>query len=421
MKKNNRKIVALFSLLSVLFLSINVTFAWFYMNSDVDVDYGSEIVCETGTSLEVSMYQGIDEETSEEKWSGFSSKVTKSDIAAKLQDITGDGQNLYSAVSLENDANGNLVPSGFAKAKPINEEGFGDYIELQIKLRSANPMNVYFGGESSVTPTYEGDNPDNIYGDFSKDYIAGAMRIAVLEKNEDSSETLKMIWAPNPTYELTRNKNNGTYSFTKNGTIEDYKYYKCSDEVNNTFELYNVNEDDKVNKKFVVGSTNTDDAFINNSPLLTTITPTANDFGYSTLIIRVWFEGTDREADQALSGGQAKMNLVFTGMEAKDGDTTEAQNALDAITVTNKIDEETSQPILNSYDISGVTNGMQYTTDGYNWTTYDEETNNLPNVDSLLASAKEYIYVYFRIPETVSTVDVVRKVEFAYQEEEVSE
>ena len=144
MKKNNRKIVALFSLLSVLFLSINVTFAWFYMNSDVDVDYGSEIVCETGTSLEVSMYQGIDEETSEEKWSGFSSKVTKSDIAAKLQDITGDGQNLYSAVSIENDANGNLVPSGFAKAKPINEEGFGDYIELQIQLISENPMNVYF-------------------------------------------------------------------------------------------------------------------------------------------------------------------------------------------------------------------------------------------------------------------------------------
>lgn len=421
MKNNSKKITALVSLLSVLSISVTSTFAWFFMNSDVEVDYGSEIVCETGTSLEVSIYQGIDEETGGEKWSGFSSKVKKSNITAKLQDITGDGVDLYSAVSLKSDENGNLVPSGFTKAVSIDKDGFGDYIELHIKLRSVNPMNVYFGGESTVSPTYEGDNPDNIYGDFSKDYIAGAMRIAVLEKNLDDSETLKMLWAPNPTYELVRDKEKGTYSFNKNGAIENYKYYKCIDEENSEFELHKVEVDDLINKKFIIGSTNTDDTLINNSPLLTTITPTANDFGYASLIVRVWFEGTDREADQALSGGQAKMNLVFTGMEAKTGDTTESENTLNAITVKNKIDEETNEAILNSYDISGVKNGMQYTTDGYNWTTYDEELNNLPDVDSLLAAAKKNIYVYFKIPETLSTVDIVRKVEFIYQKEEVSE
>ena len=120
MKKKNNKINSIIvSLILSVALSINVTFAWFFLNTDVEVEYGSEIVCETGTSLEVSMYEGLDS-SGKEIWTTHSNKVSKGTVSAKLQDITGDGQNLYTAGTLKADSNGTLIPSNFAVASNID-------------------------------------------------------------------------------------------------------------------------------------------------------------------------------------------------------------------------------------------------------------------------------------------------------------
>ena len=414
MKNNSRKFSTLVSLFSVLSLSITATFAWFYMNSDVEVDYGSEIECQTGTSLEVSMLESVDEEGNE-TWSGFSSKVKKSNISAKLQDITGNGENLYKVISLRTDENGDLYPDGLKKASPTDEAGYGDYIELNIQLRSTSKMDVYFGGESFVLPVSESVNDQNIFGDFSKDYIAGAMRVAVLEKQVDESLDLKMVWAPNPNYQLIRDKEKGTYTFTKEGIVEQYKYYKCVNEENEEFELYNVSEDDLVEKRFIIGSTNTNDKMINNSPLITSINPDASTvFGLSESVIRICFEGTDREADQALSGGRAKMNLVFSGIETKSDAKQESITALNTVKATLKTEGDKQY-----YDFSGMNNTMYFSTDGYNWKQYQEEdgTNNLPDILTLLAKKKRNVYLYIKIPETDTNKEVIRKMEFIYKEE----
>ena len=47
-------------------------------------------------------------------------------------------------------------------------------------------MNVYLSGESYVKPVSEGTATNSIYGNFSKNYIAGAVRVAVTEKNISS-------------------------------------------------------------------------------------------------------------------------------------------------------------------------------------------------------------------------------------------
>ena len=410
MKKSKYKLVALISLIGVALLSITTTFAWFYMNSDVEVDYGSDIVCETGTSLEISMFLGTDK-NGEEIWSDYGSKVTKSDISAKLLDITGDGINLYSPVKLDGDANGNVIPTDFKKAEPIDEvSGYGDFIELRVKFRSASPMNVYFGGESSILPiSTDINNADNVFGRFSKDYIAGAMRVAVIEKDE-----LKMIWAPNPKYQLYKTGNN-QYKFTENGEVEEYNYYTYNEE-DDCYDLHKVSSEEIANNKFVVGSTETNDAMINKSPILTTLLPTDDaKLAEAEVTIRIWFEGCDREADQALSGGHTKMNLVFSGISEKQ-DCTAANKALvDSINyelVETKTTEKDSQgndvEIINySYKFNNVTENMYFSTNGYTWTKYDGS--NLPNMYKQ-ASKYDGANIFFQIKETQNNLGYIRKI-----------
>ena len=137
-------------------------------------------------------------------------------------------------------------------------------------------------------------------------------------------------------------------------------------------------------------------------------------FGLSELVVRIWFEGTDREADQALSGGQAKMNLVFSGIETKEDAKQESITALNTVKATLKTEGDKQY-----YDFSGMNNTMYFSTDGYNWTKYEEEdgSNNLPDIQSLLTSKKSNVYLYIKIPESDANKEIFRKMEFIYQEE----
>ena len=406
MKKKNSKLNSIIvSLILSVALSINVTFAWFFLNTDVEVEYGSEIVCETGTSLEVSMYEGLDS-SGKEIWSTHSNKVSKGTVSAKLQDITGDGQNLYTAGTLKADSTGTLIPSNFAVASNIDSTGYGDFIELRVQLRSSSPMDIYFGKASAILPVYDGANDDNIFGNFSKDYIAGAMRVAVIEGTSAKYGDLKMIWAPNPNYYL-RKENNGTYTFFTDGLVEEYKYYKL-DEDGNSY-LHTVTADEYFNKQFIYGNVGADDTMINGSPLLSSLTYQENDdaanrrvagFWYSDLVVRIWFEGTDREANQALSGGQAKMNVLFNGIQRKDA-LQANEDALSAVRLVTKTDVYGTK-----YVFENVTEDMYFSSNGKDWTKvqFNGTSSNLPsNIEDVMKASpdKKTYTLYFKIPETL--------------------
>ena len=97
--KNKKKLIMFTCIYILVLLMITSTFAWFFVNNELEIDYGSEIVCESGSSLELSMYQGIDKETNEELWTDYSGYVKYTGVVPKLEDITGDGKTLYSPTS----------------------------------------------------------------------------------------------------------------------------------------------------------------------------------------------------------------------------------------------------------------------------------------------------------------------------------
>ena len=366
----NKKVKITISVLLTLFLLASATAAWIFTNNDVEVDYGSTIQCEAGNSLEISVDGG-------ETWH---SSVQYSSISPRIVDISGNGVNLYKPNVITDEG----VPQSFVNATPAaqNSEGelVGDYIEIEVMLRSASVMNVYFSGDSSVLPKSTSSEDKNIYGPFSKDFIAGAVRVAVVEK-VNGSEELRMIWAPNPKYELYERNSGGGYGFRENGTPESsYSYYVAKNAELTEMGVETVSTKQYVDKQFVVGSTGGDITTSGNSPILTVLDTKLNpdDQVYTkTITLRIWFEGTDREAHQALSGGWVAMKFKFNGMQ-KSAPEAEKQKEINDLVYFNG-------------EIKGLKDGMMYTLDGRTWSTYSAAE------PVQFVSGSTY---YFKYPET---------------------
>lgn len=387
-KKNKIKLFAIYLILP-LFMLVTVSFAWFFINQQVELDYEPNIQCEAGHSLEIS----IDDE---QTWAG-AAKLT-GDIP-KMLDITGDGQNLYKPITIDE----NLVPQGFEKAEAIDPiSGEVNFIEIQVKLRTNSKMNVYLSADSFVQPVNLGTATNSIFGSFSRNYIAGAVRVYVGEIVNGKEEP-RMLWDPNPYYKLVRNQN-GTYNFygkgftnefdfskdgyedfptyvdvdAKNGT-SNYKYYVEKD---NEYSTTNITIDDIAKKKLSLGKVGgTNELMAGDSPILTSFDPAVDkaseqELMKKSLVIRVWFEGTDREADQALSGGEIKMYFKFNGVNKAAALETN-QNAINAIT-------------YSGGRFNHLQNGFEYSNDGFHWIKYTGQ-NLYPT---------SYKHWYWRYPET---------------------
>ena len=369
--KNKKKLIIGIVAICVTLTAIGGTLAWFFINESSYVDYGSDISCEAGQSLEISIDGG-------ENWSGF---VSNEGFKSSTVDITGDGINMYRPVSIDETS----TPTGFQSATAIDETGTGDFIDIDLMFRTTSKMNVYLNGESYISPT----NPTlggNMFGNFSRDYIAGATRVAFIEVT-DNAETgaeeydLKMIWAPNPKYQLSKSTG-GVYTFTVNGTRETYYYtvYENGEYVKKAY-----TPDDFAAGKFFAGNTGADISNGGESAVLFSTNPTAGEFDYKKLKIRIWFEGTDREAREALAGGKVAAKLKFTGVN-KAEPSEEELDALDAIAYSS-----------SSKTLTGVLPGMAFSTDGYTWTAYNEAKPNLPTLSSGMT-------VYLRYNETKNSL-----------------
>ncbi len=406
MKKGKTGHLILICTYLLILLCTSVTFAWFFINKEIEVDYGSEITCEAGTSLEISMLQGIDSETGEEMWSDYTGYIKYKGVSAKIQDITGDGKTLYRPGALEtNPDTGELYPSRFEQAVTIDELGYGDFIELNLKFRSTSSMNVYLSGESFVQPVSTKDTDPNIYGSFSKDYIVGAIRVAILEVDEKGNEELKMIWAPMPQIQLI--KSNNKYTLNSNGSTETYYYYKYNEQ-SKEIEKYKVEKDDFESKLFVLGSTNTDETMAGKSPILTHIESNLEEVIEKHLVVRVWYEGTDREADQALGGGHVNLNLKFNGLQEKNLATKESIDLMDGLSF-----------IMSGSTVSGINNiekldkTIEYSVNDCNTWNSCTETG-IENLCNSINQRKKDLNVYLRYPETTTNYDYIVSYTFEY-------
>ncbi len=327
------------SICMILLISlVGGTLAWFYINEEVTVGYGNSVFCEAGDSLEISLV----ENGAPTRWS---SSIDYSAGEFTVVDITGDGTKLFRPTEIDE----NQQPVGFNVAVSSLENAKEyDYVELEVAFRAVSKMNVYLSEESFIEPVnavFDNEKNPNIYGNFSRDYIAGAMRVAIVD---DSG--LKMLWAPNSGYQLSQNDKGTSFSFNAKGAAEaDYSYYVETGDEENPYAQQTVPADMYANNTFVVDSTGADKEQQGNSPVLVSLNPKSEgESDTATVKIRIWFEGTDREAHQALAGGNVNIKLKFVGIQKEEN--TEKQAIIDAVESVNQITSE-----------------MVYSINGRNW------------------------------------------------------
>lgn len=365
----NRKRIIFSSLCVILLIAlVGGTLAWFYVNEEVTVNYGNSIFCEAGDSLEISLV----ENGTPGRWS---STIDYSSGEFTTVDISGDGYHLYRPSEInENQQPVNMIPA----VSSLDDDISYDYIELEVAFRSVSKMNVYLSEESFIEPVDPDNSTPNIYGNFSRDYIAGAMRVAVVDDSE-----LKMVWAPNSKYQLIQNEN-GTYAFNsgaKGDSTPESDYYFYGEDENGNVVQQKVSADAYASKKFVVDSTGARKGYTGNSAALVSLVPeTEGAHAQQTVKIRIWFEGTDREAHQALAGGNVNVKLKFIGI-SKEADE-DKQTSINNIT----FNQENST-------FSGLQEGMVFSTDGCQWTEYKPAAPNLPVLESGSS-------IYIKYPET---------------------
>lgn len=351
MKENSKKYVKLSIILYIVILSVALvgTLAWFVFEQTAEIKTSENGKITAGEYLEIAIDDKNDETPDE--W------LSKIELASPAQypdiSVTPDGRAWY-PVELDDDDN---VKIGEDRACIDVTDVKGYFVKLNLKVRASKSLNVYLHNGSEV----QGLNPDktDANNSFSKDAIAGAARVGFF----DESGSVITVWVPNEKYELASDASSINYSGNAEGS---YKYLNVSDAGNVSGDSAWDSEKISVGNNALATDTMANEAI----PLLS-----FDGAGEKKLTVYVWIEGTDREANTVLSGGNIKFNLKLVGIPKKAA----AENSdidINAV-VFNKTDgsftyngDEMGNEILYGFDADAVN------------TPYAEGDPNLANVDS---------------------------------------
>jgi hypothetical protein len=352
MKQNvaKKKIkINIIKMLVVLVAIYVATYTWFTTNEEMHVE---DLVVATYAinEIDISLDNGV-------TWNNRVSLDIGDDFLFQ-KEITGNGVNFF-APKLKTEAG---EPTRFIPAV-VNDH----YLEYKILLRTKLPTVIFLDKKSFVSPAVGTDISDLIgshgivrkspSGDFTRDLIAGAVRVAFIETDFDGvnyipqSET-KMVWAPNKGYEV-RQENNSYIAYINSINSQNYDYIAVQSETVFS-EARVLNLKDNINASFEEKSAGGD-------PMLVYIQARSeipnDDIGSVT--IRVWVEGNDREAITPLKGGLFKISLYFVGL-LKEFDYTQPNVSANIV----------SNTIINWGP------GLEYSADyGNQWINYVNHTN----------------------------------------------
>ena len=351
-KQTSKKIYSTIVKLIAIIVSIFVfSYAWFVSNKENHLD-NIEIGTVKANNLQIS-------QTGEDGWGSILS--VKSGEELMFDDaVTGDGIIFYKAVSKRED--------GYP-VKMANAIENVDYLDFDLWFKNDSNISIYLDKNSYVYPECCSNANDAIlnlnnnrsdivrlssYGDFSRDLIAGAVRVAFINYEYDNSSSKYVlddkpvyIWAPNKNYEIVYQ--NGYYEFNMNSTnYENYSYLKVTNSTNFK-ETRLTNVKDEINASYADKTSAGDEKLFD-------IKSTGNEVKFG-LKVRIWIEGTDREAVEALKGGRFKFNLSFVGF-------TKVEN------------NNTPKITLDSENnLAGLNESMEYSVDnGINWIPYKNDT-----------------------------------------------
>ena len=132
---------------------------------------------------------------------GLAKNITGDANPASLDLVTGNGINFFSPVV--NRKTGAVLKNadGSWKGSTVTNSS-GKYIDVELYFRALSPFKIFLAGDSAVSPKNPEGNISS-FGNFSKDYIAAATRVAFLNAEKNSCS---FIWAPNSDIELQESK-----------------------------------------------------------------------------------------------------------------------------------------------------------------------------------------------------------------------
>ncbi len=316
MKRKSISLIAknLILLLSVAFTGVIGAWSWFSNNTTATAN-GISVSCEAPDSIEIAIVEhGAPAPADDDYTVGEFELDANSPVISnlKLTEITGDGKTFYKPQLQQEDG----------VANPITNVDWGkpyvgrDYMSFDLYIRSKGQLEVFLDSESSVLPNDKNLTGSNVtnksehYGDFSKDCIVGATRVAIL----DSSSARKLLWIPRPDLQLKSTEDsNGQKSFyieninTDNGETFVHSYWASNEAENATTDK--EAHASAVNANAQLSSDNR--ATLGADKPIAKLTETNNNDGYyyNYVTFNLWIEGEDSEARLALAGGKFKINL----------------------------------------------------------------------------------------------------------------
>lgn len=318
-KRIKKLIIANVVLLGLLVAGF--TYAWFATSYGNKVD-ADQVQVIADSALELS----FDNST----WSTYLKLDT---TGLKFTDITGSGDSTGDAK-----ANGAFFKPSLSQMGGYAEVTNGaadewktpvantDYIKFDLYMRSAEQYDVYLGKGASVTPVSrqliglaENDSTNNksAFGNFSKDLVAGAVRVSAVADANSSTHSHLFTWIPcpniylpfGPSEEIT--SYNGLLinytkedSFTVNG-IDPFKHFY--------YATKKADEMTELSAEKLVTNTITDTT----QKKLASLTKASDSDTYYTgkVTVYIWLEGCDNEARRAFVDGKFTVKLLISAQD----------------------------------------------------------------------------------------------------------
>lgn len=259
-------------------------------------------------------------------------------------DVTGDGVNLIRPAMSYGNSSINTSSLNYSVASP-NEQ----YISFDLYFRSKSQgISVKLGDDSWAKGGAEvisggsmtGANATNKsnYGNFSKDAVVGAVRVAFtnydysaeldnmpgnLEEYQVNSPQFlhnesEFIWLPRSDLHVNTNDTMTGWTLNINDSAQAvdqqhkfYNIFKCQPAKSDGYPStdtahYHVEE------LYDSSKTVTKDDLDAESQSFSNLSMHFGEYYYTKVNVRIWIEGTDNESRRATSGGQYEVNFEFT-------------------------------------------------------------------------------------------------------------
>lgn len=272
----------------MILVLISAALSWFIFNNEVSLSQ-LDVNMKRATNVSISCDGG-------QEWSNNLIITQEGEGGSvPVTELSGNGANLYIPIVENKTVTGYYLPDLTQTKK--------SFIEFSVEVKADGPIQLFLGNESSITPLDLSANLSS-YGNYSKNYIAGAVRVALF-----SDDNVPIIWAPNSTIEYSQSNNTVTYP----GSVEDAYTYAIGENVTDIQSVSTGGHTSGISNdgRFVWGDLSGIDDFEKMQPVLEIDTP-AGQVATKKLTVRLWIEGTDREAVLPLLGGRFKINLKFT-------------------------------------------------------------------------------------------------------------